>query len=184
MNLTWKIILTVVITTIVVGGGFYYWQSQETELATKINESPFSTPTEEVVGEIKKNYSTITILVPENYNSYKQKMTEYVQTGGEDPLLTTKFVKKELTIPYTNDLIRASAQAAAEEIAPNGGPAKASVAYLKIANGTAYVLLDIDLDGWAGVSVSLAIIHPLVEKTLVQFPEINNVIFDYATGDK
>ena len=41
----------------------------------------------------------------------------------------------------------------------------------------AYVLLDIDLDGWAGVSYTILKIHPLIEKTLRQFPQIDTVIF-------
>lgn len=185
MSQTSKVILAIIITAIVVGGGFYYRQSQNVEVNQLTNsESPPPTTTGDVANAIKEDYSTITILVPENYDLYEQNMTEFVQVGGEDPLVATKFVEKKLTIPYTDDPIKASAQAAAEEIAPSGGPTKASVAYFKIENDTAYVLLDIDLDGWAGVSVSRAIIHPLIEKTLMQFPEITKAIFDYAPGDK
>jgi len=161
-----KVVLAVIIIAIVIGGGFYFWQQQ--------NES--SQPAE--------NTSVISIMVPENYDFYRQKMTQFVQEGGEDPLKTMKFIKKELNVPYTSDFVKASAQAAAEEIAPTGGPPKASIAYLKAQNGTAYVLLDIDLDSWAGASVSLAIIYPLIEKTLLQFPEINRVVFNYAPEDK
>ena len=128
--------------------------------------------------------SKIIIMVPENENDYMDKMTQFSQIGGENPLDSTNFVKKEIEIPYTTDLIKASAQAAAQEIEPKGGPQKANVSYFKTENNTAYVLMDIDLDGWAGVSVSLAIIHPIIEKTLLQFPEIQKVIFDYAPKDK
>jgi len=134
--------------------------------------------------KMSKKVSTITIMVPKDYDLYRKKLTAFVQGGGEDPLKSMKFVKKTLDIPYTDDLIRASAQAAAEEILPNGGPAKASIAYLKVLYGTAYVLLDIDLNGWAGSSVSIAIIHPLIEKTLLQFSTIKKVIFSYAPDDR
>ena len=140
----------------------------------------------EVTSKIKisKKVSTITIMVPKDYDLYRKKLTAFVQGGGENPLKSMKFVKKRLDIPYTDDLIRASAQAAAEEILPRGGPARgASIAYLKVLYGTAYVLLDIDLDGWAGSSVSIAIIHPLVEKTLLRFSTIKKVIFSYAPDD-
>ncbi|OGH88518.1 MAG: hypothetical protein A3J93_04620 [Candidatus Magasanikbacteria bacterium RIFOXYC2_FULL_42_28] len=124
----------------------------------------------------------VTIMVPENEKLYQKQMTEFAQVGGPDPLETTVFIKKEMTVPYSTDIINASVQAAAEEIphGGGGGPDKTQIAYLKIQDTTAYVLLDIDLDGWAGVSVSIAIIHPLVEKTLLQFPEINRVEFGYA----
>jgi heat shock protein HslJ len=123
--------------------------------------------------------TTVTILVPSDIEEYQTQMTEYVQAGGTDPLQTTKFVKKEITIQETQDLIMASAQAAAAEL-KIGGPGHASVSYLKIVDKTAYVVLDIDIDGWAGVSVSIAQVHPLVEKTLLQFPEIEKVVFDNA----
>lgn len=125
----------------------------------------------------------ITILVPDNVTAYNKAMTEYIQGGGQNPLKNWVFVKKELSIPYTTDIVKASAEAAAEELTPYGGPAKTSIAYLKIQDGTAYALLDIDLDGWAGVSVSIGRIHPLVEKTLLQFPQIKNVVFGFAPGD-
>jgi len=177
MSQSLKIVLAIIITATVVGGGFYFWQQQKDQ--QPILNTDNSLPTENV-----ENSSIITIMVPENYTLYKQEMTEFAQIGGIDPLNNIKFEKKIIKIPLTTDLIKASAQAAAEEIAPSGGPAKASIAYLKVQNKTAYVLLDIDLDGWAGVSASLAIIHPLVEKTLLQFPEINKVVFGYAPGDR
>lgn len=127
--------------------------------------------------ETPPTQSVITIMVPENYELYRQQMADFVQVGAPDPLETTTFIKKEISIPYTEDLIMASAQAAAGEMPTGGGPEKASVEYLKIENSTAYVLLNIDTDGWAGVSVSLATIHPLVEKTLLQFPEIKEIKF-------
>jgi hypothetical protein len=55
--------------------------------------------------------------------------------------------------------------------------------YFKVQSGTAYVVLNIDENGRAGVSVSIARIHPVVEKTLLQFPEIHSVVFGYASGD-
>jgi len=195
MSQTTKNTLIIIITVLALGTAFYFWQNQKTPTNEEQNENSTtssevilnqnpSTTSEVVVEETQKNYSTITIMVPQNIDSYKKNMTEFVQTGGVDPLLTTTFIKKEITIPYTKDLIQASAQAAAQEIAPSGGPAKASVAYFKITNNTAYVLLDIDVNGWAGVSVSIGMIHPLVEKTLLQFPEITNVVFDYAPDGK
>ncbi len=126
----------------------------------------------------------ITILVPEDIATYQMQMTNYAQTGeGENPAETMNFVEKEITIEKTQDIIKASAQAAAQELSI-GGPGQASVEYFEIVDKTAYVLLDIDIDGWAGVSVSIAQVHPLVEKTLLQFPEIEKVVFDKAPEGK
>lgn len=173
MSQTTKIIFTILVIACIIGGGFYSWENQKTTPLQPTNENSSS-----------DEFSILTIMVPEDDEQYKQAMTEFVQAGGQDPLPTTTFIPKEFVIPHTEDLIRASAQAAAQEIPPGGGPQHASIAYFTIQNDTAYVLLDIDLNGWAGVSVSIAIIHPLVEKTLLQFPEITKVVFDYAPENK
>jgi hypothetical protein len=114
----------------------------------------------------------ISIMVPNDQEKYITAVNNYINNGGKNPVATWPFIKKELTIPYHNDGIMASAQAAAEVISPPGGPAKANVIYLKIQNEIAYVVLDIDEDAWAGASRSYTLIHPLVEKTLLQFPSI------------
>lgn len=124
--------------------------------------------------------TTVTILVPENLANYEKAVANYVQVGGPDPRLTWKFIKKEVIVSNVDNIVKASAEAAAEVIQHGGGPAKASIAYFEVKNDTAYVLLDIDLDGWAGVSVSIAEIHPLVENTLLLFPEIKHVVFGYV----
>lgn len=126
--------------------------------------------------------SSVTIVVPDNDSLYKARMTGFVQEGGEDPVLQTTFIKKEVTVPYTTNIMKASAQAAAEDIYPSsvsaGGPGVDSVAYFRIRSDTAFILLGMDIDGWAGVSVAKAIVHPVVERTLLQFPEIKQVVFD------
>ncbi|MEI6426209.1 MAG: hypothetical protein WCO66_02535 [Candidatus Absconditabacteria bacterium] len=127
--------------------------------------------------------SGLTIQMPDDVNLYKQKMISFVQVGGEDPLKTQLFVPKYLPIVYTGDIHKASAEAAAQQFTTGGGPEKILVNYFKVQSGTAYISLNIDEDGRAGVSVSIAIIHPVVEKTLLQFTGIQNVVFGYASGD-
>ena len=123
----------------------------------------------------------VAILVPTDITAYEKAMTTYLQDGGKNPLDSWLFVKKIVSVPYTTDIIKASANAAAGEIPTQ---AKVVVDYFKVQGDTAYVLLNIDLDGWAGVSVSIGTIHPLVEKTLLQFSQIKNVVFGFAPGDK
>jgi len=170
MSQALKILIIIGLGALVFGGVFYLWQAKETLPDTELPDTSAQT-------------TTLTIMAPENPEEYRQAMTEFAQEGGDDPAKTWVFNKKEITVPYTDDPIKASANAAAQEFPTGGGPSKTEVIYLKIINGTAYVLMNIDIDGWAGVSVSLAIIHPVVEKTLLEFPEINKVIFDFAPGD-
>lgn len=129
----------------------------------------------------RKHFTYISIVVPENYQLYRKEMTDYVQVGGENPLKNTKFVKKKKKILCKDDIMVKSAELAGKEIYPER---KAKIVYFKIQNKTAYVLLNFDIDGWAGVSVATGILHPVVEKTLLQFPEIEKVIFDYYSKDK
>lgn len=123
-------------------------------------------------------------MIPKNIDTYKQNMTDFVQIGWENPLNTEVFVQKYIPIAYTGDSQKASAELAAQQFSTGGGPEKVLVKYFKVQNWTAYVVLNIDEDGRAGVSVSIAIIHPVVEKTLLRYPEIKNVVFGYVSGDK
>lgn len=127
----------------------------------------------------------ITILIPENLSEYVKAVDEYVSVGGINPSDDWKFVEKKIATTFDSgfDLIRTSADLAAKQLGTGGGPEHASVSYLKIQNKVAYVVLNIDLDGWAGVSFSIAKIHPIVEKTLLQFPSIKSVKFEFAPGD-
>lgn len=129
---------------------------------------------------LNEGLMTMTIMVPSDYQEYRKRMTAYVQEGGDDPLKTLAFVGKELPVPEGEELIYASANAAAAEIPPSGGPQKAVVTYLEVHGSTVYVVLNIDQEGWAGSSISTAIIHPLVEKSLLQITGIKTVVFGEA----
>jgi hypothetical protein len=124
----------------------------------------------------------ITIMVPENINAYIDSVGKYFNNGNGS-FKSWPFIKKQIRIPYTTKKMRASAEVAAGVIPPSGGPAKARVVYFKLKNKIAYVLLDIDVDGWAGVSNSIFKIHPLIEQTLLQFSQIHKVIFEEAPGE-
>ncbi|PYJ89341.1 MAG: hypothetical protein DME71_10040 [Verrucomicrobia bacterium] len=119
----------------------------------------------------------VTVFVPADLQKYKEMI------NGADFKGTAElpFVKKKVVVPYSADVVRASAEAAAKEIPTRGGP---TILYLKIKKGTAYVLLNIDRDGWAGVSFSLARCHPVIERTLLQFKNIKRVVWDEAPGEK
>ncbi len=131
--------------------------------------------------------TTITILVPENIDNYTKELDKRYETNGFDAAKTLSanepFIKKQLNVPDTGDIIKESAQAAAEVIPTQGGIEGAAIVYYKIQNNTAYIMIRIQLDGWAGVSHSIAEIEPIIEKNLLQFPQIQYVVFDVAPGD-
>ncbi len=121
----------------------------------------------------------VTVFFPADPQAYGKMI------AGEQDFQRTAampFAKKHVVVPYSRDLVRASADAAAREIGPTQmGPA--TIVYWKIEDGTAFVLLNIDTDGWAGVSFTRAYCHPIVEKTLLQFKNVKRVVWDEAPGD-
>lgn len=122
----------------------------------------------------------VTVFIPANPQAYGDMIT-----GVQDfrRAAAMPFIKKQVVVPYSRDSLRASADAAASAAGSTQmGPT--TIVYLKIKKGTAYVLLNIDCDGWAGVSYSQAWCHPIVEKTLLQFRNIKRVVWDKAPGDK
>ena len=122
-------------------------------------------------------------MVPDDMEAYKKAMNDFSNDGGVNPALKWKFVKKEVAVASTTEIMWVSADEAAKVI-PTQAPASYGIAYLKVVDGTAYTLLAISLDGWAGVSRSIAAIQPLVENTLLQFGEVKSVKFELAPGDK
>ena len=103
-------------------------------------------------------------------------------TGEEDWKRAAElpFIRKKLVVPYSRDVIRASAEAAAKEMQDQ----VARMNYLKVRKGTAFILLNMDCDGWAGRSFACAFAHPIVEKTLLQFKKIKRVVWQEAPGER
>lgn len=127
--------------------------------------------------------STVTIMVPTDIAAYEKAVIGFVEMGGPDPVPMTTFVATT-AIPNTivADPIRNAAEAAAEYIPTQAGTSSL-VVYFKVVDGTAYVILTMDLNGWAGVSVAIGEVHPIVEKTLLSQPGITAVVFGPAPGD-
>ncbi len=122
----------------------------------------------------------VTVLVPAD----RQQYADMIGGGsGEHWRAAAKlpFIRKKVFVPSSSDVILATAEAAARETPDQAGE---GVRYLKIQDGTAYVLLPMDCDGWAGVSFARATSHPIVERTLLQFKSIKRVIWDVAPGEK
>ena len=119
----------------------------------------------------------VTVMVPADMKKYSEMITD-VDFNGAAQLL---FIKKNVVVPYSEDRVRASAEAAAREVPNQGGP---RIIYLKIKGDTAYIVLNIDVDGWAGVSFSIATCHPIIEKTLLQFKSVKKVLWQTIPGDR
>lgn len=121
----------------------------------------------------------VTVFVPADPQAYGEMITgqQDFQRAAAMPFLT-----KHAVVPYSRDLLRASADAAAREAGPTQ-MGQTTIVYLKIDHGTAYILLNIDRDGWAGVGFSRAYCHPIIEKTLLQFKKIKRVVWDVAPGE-
>lgn len=125
---------------------------------------------------------TVSIIVPKDLDAYhKLDWDCYFETL--DSLYSIDFIKKDIITKRQEDKIKASADAAAKFIHPLGGPEYASIIYFKVYDNTAYCLLDIYIDGYMRVSYDLRKIEPLIEKTLLQFVEIENVVFSVCPED-
>ncbi len=168
----------VIIALLLISGGAYYAVKNQDTTPDKDNLNANQNIKD--VTLIKE----VTIMVPDNMESYLTAMNKYIFDGGNNPSKTWTFVAKKIPTTPSSDIIKTSAQVAAEQIDTQGGIPSAEVVYLKIVNKTAYILLAMQIDSWVSVSTSLAKIKPLVEKTLLQFPEIESVVFDTAPGDK
>lgn len=99
-------------------------------------------------------------------------MTEYIQAGGNDPFDNITMIHK----PWEKNAIQQLAEAVAKTIFTNY-PSSTNVTYFKVVNHTAYIEFEMDNDGWAGVAVTQGQIRPLVTMNLIQYPQINHVVF-------
>lgn len=141
--------------------------------------SPIQTP---FPTQQEKSERTIQIVVPQDIDSYRKAVTEFVQVGGEDPLATWKFETKEITIKNSQDFIKSTAEEAAKTISIHGNQNPQIVYFVRKTN-TLYLELDIQRDGWAGVSTVLAAVEPIIEKSLLRIPGIDIVIFGTAPNE-
>ena len=116
----------------------------------------------------------IQIILPKYMGKYKQQMTEFAQVGGDNPFRSVEMTHQVLIQEVE---ARALAQRIAQTMLTDGFVVAGEVSDFNIDNGTAYIVFGMDEDGWAGVSVAMAEIRPLVELNLLQYPEINKVHF-------
>lgn len=133
---------------------------------------------------VSSTTGAITILVPQNLESYVQEVNEYVDEWGNDPTTTWIYESRQIEYPSSEDLKVTTAEYAANLVSLWGGPSKATVEYFKVIDGTAYILFNFNLDAWAWVSHVVKRVQPIVEKNLLQFEDVDRVVFGYAPWDK
>lgn len=120
-------------------------------------------------------------VVPQNIADYVKQVDEYTSSGGKNPALTWTFDTQEVTAPEGSTTLAYAAEVAANQIKTGGGPSHVAVMHFRVMGDTAYVLLNIDKDGWTGVSFAINKIHPLVERTILLDTSIKKVVFGLPT---
>lgn len=185
------IILIVVIIAAVIG--IYYMGNQKmvrTEFIvasaiTAIDDIEYSLPTSDQspsTNEGTVDRMKISIMIPKDTIGYTNAMDKFTAEGGPYPAEGFAFVKQEVEVEYTDDLVWASANAAARTYAQSeSGP---YVAYLKVVDRTAYIVPTAELNAYEGQASAINKARPVITKTLLQFPEIDRVLFEMAPSDE
>jgi hypothetical protein len=119
--------------------------------------------------------STLTVMVPKSFDQYQSEVNQ------RDPASfhpKSPFIKQSLTVLPVKDVVFASAEAAAENPSIHT-QAPIRIIHFAVQGGKAFVDLNLTQEGygWAGISSTIAAVEPLIEKTLLQFPNIHSVVF-------
>lgn len=126
----------------------------------------------------------VSYFVPKDITTYMNTEEAYASTGnGLDPGYPVIYIEKTTNTASPENPMQTAVQAALNLLPTGGGPLHGKVVYLKTIRTTAYIMLDIDFDGWAGVSLFRAAANPVITKNLLQFPAIKYVVFGPAPGD-
>ncbi len=175
--------------TILVTIGILYYVGQEKTVdrfvvanaSTAIDEFEieYSVPTTDPSATVDR--MKVNIFVPKDNVQYLSAMENFTVKGGKNPADTTIFTNEEIEVPYSADKIWASANAAARMYTRSEN--SPYVAYLKIVDQTAYIVLTLDLDINEGGPAAINQARPVVAKTLLQFAEIKDVRFGMAPED-
>jgi hypothetical protein len=133
---------------------------------------------------VQPQATEVNYFVPKDIAEYMRIEEAYTAVGKEtDPAYTVVYVMHATSTKSTEDSRRTAVQAALNLLPAGGGPPHANVAYFKIVGTTAYVLLDVDFDGWAGVSIYETAAHPVITYNLLMNSGISSVVFGPAPDD-
>ncbi|MBY3787639.1 hypothetical protein [Photobacterium carnosum] len=144
------------------------------------SEQSKSSPSSVVANSQNNNHSQRlhlnTVILPVNIQTYRQAMINYSQVGGINPFNNSPFVVKKL--PKTiKPSLQNNIQFVIDSVISPTYLSAGKITYLLVKNHIAYIELEMNNDGWAGVSSTIAVINPLVVKNLLRDPNIHQVIF-------
>lgn len=124
--------------------------------------------------------STISLVVPKDYNQFYTEAGNVMPNDVFTPM--SPFIQESLSVMHVNDVVWTSAEAAAEK-ASVVSKVPVRIINFAVRDGTGYVDLNLNdpelVGAWAGISFAVAVVETLVEKDLIQFPEIHNVVFSW-----
>ncbi len=129
-------------------------------------------------------YTAVKIFYPADRQRYDSLMNRYFNGEIPDPLAGIKLVFRTEYLPQDGEIKKEAALLAYRQYPPFGNPDNAAIHYFMQEGDTVYILLNADVDGWPGVSAFLARVRPLIEKTLLQFPDVKKIVWGTMPGEK
>ncbi|MGR6859438.1 hypothetical protein ACU5EH_03355 [Aliivibrio salmonicida] len=129
--------------------------------------------------DVKCSNNEFLFSLPKNIPSYRNAMAKFSQVGGENPLNSVQFVSECIAKTSFKELAERSSQDIIIPTYKNAG----RVTHFRIKDNVAYVELAAHIDGWAGVSASLATIEPIIKRNLFLNSKVENVVVGEITDE-
>ncbi len=130
------------------------------------------------------HFRKVYLFYPESWTDYENVINRYVNGQLTSPMSKVRLRQRAVYFYPTDSIKYYVALAEYRLHSPFANRKLAKIQYFKQRADTVYILLNADEDGWAGVSFFLAQVHPLIERALLQFPDVRAIIWDYASDDK
>lgn len=149
--------------------------------ATGVKSDPVQV---KIINITRPHNSEITFAKRKDPKSYDKKVIDFITYSNNSNIYdifhgTDDFIYETISTNLNNpndniEKMRKAAQLAADEIVTQ---TFIQINNFKVVGENAYVELNIETDGWAGVSYTLYTVRPLIRETLLQFKDIKNVYF-------
>lgn len=130
------------------------------------------------------HFERLYLFYPENWTEYENTINQYVNGDIPNPLNKIHLHRRPIYL-YPSDSLKYYVTLNEYRLHPPfGNKEMAQISYFKQKGDTIFIMLNADVEGWAGVSYFLAQVHPLIEKALLQFSDVRHIVWDYAPEDK
>ena len=130
------------------------------------------------------HFERLYLFYPKSWTEYENTINQYVDGVIDNPWPKIHLLRESIYLYPTDSLKYYVALNEYRLHPPFGNKDMAQISYFKQKADTVFIMLNADVEGWAGVSYFLAQVHPLIEKALFQFPDVRAVVWDYAPEDK